>query len=240
MKRIVLISIFSLILIIGVAANSFADRRAYVWTYEYQTMPKGMWELEYYLTTEVPDKNKSNINTWKHWLEIEYGLTDNWDISMYQQFKQSNKKTGSDFEYDGFKIRTRYRISEKDKLFIDTLLYLEYIRDDDFSKANVLEGKIVLAKDIGNVNVAYNQIIKQELESDGETEHEYASGVTYAILPYFKLGLESKGSYTKEKFYLGPTVSVATGKFWVSFGAAFGLNDRSDDIQTRMIFGIPF
>jgi len=52
-------------LILGVAKDSYADRRSYVWTYEYQTMPKGMWELEYYLTTEVPNINRSNINTLK-------------------------------------------------------------------------------------------------------------------------------------------------------------------------------
>lgn len=236
--KILMLSLICLVL--NFTSNAYADRRSYVWTYEYMTMPKGMTEIEYYLTTIVPDTNESDVNTWKHWLELEYGITNHWDIAMYQQFKQSNKSNGSDFEYDGFKIRTRYRIGKKDQFPLDSLLYLEYIRDDDFSKPDILEGKIILAKDVDKFNFAYNQILKQELESGGETEHEYALGANYKIGPTFKLGLESKGNYTKEKYYLGPVVSLSAKRFWVSFGAVFGLNDRSDDIQTRAIIGVPF
>jgi len=224
----------------SVTSNSYADRRSYVWTYEYKTMPKGMAEVEYYLTTELPDIDKSKVNTWKHQLELEYGITDHWDVSMYQQFKQSNTETSDKFEYDGFKLRTRYRIAEKNKLPVDTLLYLEYIRNDNLEKPNILEGKIVLAKDIEKFNVAYNQILKQELDSDGETEHEYATGISYEFLPSLKFGVESKGNYSKEKYAIGPTLSFTTGRFWVSAGAVFGVNKKTDDLQTRMIVGIPF
>jgi len=235
-----LLLLISLILMFSVTSNSYADRRSYVWTYEYKTMPKGMAEVEYYMTTELPDTDKSKVSTWKHWLELEYGITDHWDVSMYQQFKQSNTETSDKFEYDGFKLRTRYRIAEKNKLPIDTLLYLEYIRNDNLAKPNVLEGKLVLAKDIEKFNVAYNQILKQELDSDGETEHEYATGISYEFLPALKLGIESKGNYSKEKYAVGPTLSLTTDRFWVSAGAVFGVNGKTDDLQTRMIVGIPF
>ena len=219
--------------------NAFADRRSYVWTYEYQTMPKGMSEIEYYLTEEQKNIEKAKPNIWKHWVELEYGITDHWDISMYQQFKQSNTTSSSTFEYDGFKVRTRYRFFEKDKMPIDTLLYLEYIRNDNLEKPNVLEGKIIFAKDIGNFNIAYNQVLKQELASAGKTEHEYAAGISYEITPSFKIGIESKGNYTGRKYYAGPTVSLATSRFWVSLGAVAGFNKRSDDLQARLIIGIP-
>ena len=239
MRRYLLL-FFGLVLMFSVASNSYADRRSYVWTYEYKTMPKGMAEVEYYMTTELPDTGKSQVNTWKHWLELEYGITDHWDVSMYQQFKQSNSEKSDKFEYDGFKLRTRYRIAEKNKLPIDTLLYLEYIRNDNLEKPNVLEGKIVLAKDIEKFNVAYNQILKQELDSDGVTEHEYATGISYEFLPSLKLGMESKGNYSKDKYAVGPTLSLTTDRFWVSAGAVFGANEKTDDLQTRMIVGIPF
>ncbi len=226
-------------LFLGFSLNAYGDWRGYVWTYEYMTMSKGMTEIEYYLTTIVPE-TKPNVNTWKHWVELEYGITDHWDIAMYQQFKQSNKSSGKDFKYDGFKIRTRYRIGEKGKFILDPLLYFEYIRNDNLSNPNVFEGKLILAKDINKFNLAYNQILKQELEGEGETEDEYALGINYKIGPTFKLGLESKGNYTKEKYYLGPTISLATERFWVSLGVALGLNKKSDDVQTRMIIGIPF
>src|SRR3989338_5262399 len=231
MRKIVLSLAIGFIFMAYVVEDSYADRRSYVWTYEYQTMPKGHAEIEYYLTEEQKNIEKAKPNIWKHWLELEYGITDHWDVSMYQQFKQSNTSSSNTFEYDGCKIRTRYRILEKDKLPLDTLLYLEYIRNDNLEKPNVLEGKVILAKDIGNFNLAYNQILKQELDSGGKTEHEYAAGVCYTFMPKFKFGLETKGNFTDSKYYVGPTISWAAKKFWVSVGAVGGLNKRSDDLQ---------
>ena len=235
-----LLSVISIVLTLGITQNSYADRRSYVWTYEYQTMPKGHGEIEYYLTEEHKNIEKAKGSTWKHWVEIEYGITDHFDVSMYQQFKQSNTDSSNTFEYDGFKIRSRYRILEKDKLPIDTLLYAEYIRNDNLEKPNVFEGKLILAKDIWNFNIAYNQIFKQELDSGGKTEHEYAAGISYAIIPQVKIGLETKGNYTDRKYYIGPTIAWYSHKIWATIGAVGGLNKRSDDLQVRLLVGIPF
>ncbi|MDD5465580.1 MAG: hypothetical protein PHP73_04460 [Candidatus Omnitrophica bacterium] len=235
-----LLAIFSLAILFGFTSSSYADRRSYVWTYEYMIMPKGMWELETYVTSEVPNLHKSNINVVKPQVELEYGITSRWDVAMYQAWKFKNKKYENDSEYEGFKLRTRYRIGEKGKFFVDPLLYFEYIRDDDFSKPNVGEAKLVLAKDIGGFNLSYNQIIKRNLEREGKTDHEYAAGINYAFTPRFKAGFESKGNYPKEKYALGPTVSYAFKKAFIAAGAVFGLNERADDLQTRMIVGVLF
>ena len=234
------ILVFTLALFFGLCQQVRADWRSYVWTYEYMTMRKGTFELENYLTIVVPDKDSSNVNTWKDSLELEYGITDRWDISMYQNFKYTNRSEESDLEYDGFKIRTRYRIGEKNKFILDPLLYLEHIREEELSKPNVLEAKLILAKDIGKANFSYNQILKQEAETSGKTEHEYAAGVHYKMNPGFRLGLESKGDYRDEKYYLGPTASFALKKIWISFGALLSLNREGDDLQARMIVGMPF
>ncbi|MCQ9205244.1 MAG: hypothetical protein NG737_02905 [Omnitrophica bacterium] len=227
------------ILIVGLVftANAYADKRSYVWTYEYLTMPKGMMELEYYFTTKVPDGSRLNTNTMQHQIELEYGITNRWDVAIYQRFKQTNRSKGSGIRYDGFKLRTRYRIGEKGDYLLDPLLYFEYIRGEDFSKPDVLEGKLILAKDIGNFNFAYNQIIKQEAEHGGLTENEYAFAAGYRVSPQFGFGIESKGNYTEDKYYLGPTVSFSKGKMWFALGCAFALNRESDDIQTRLIVG---
>jgi hypothetical protein len=203
-------------------------------------MPKGMWELEAYLTTEVPNLGKSNINVIEPQLELEYGITDRWDIALYQKWSFENKENESDSEYEGFKLRTRYRFAEKGKYFVDPLLYLEYIRNDDFSRPNVGEAKLILAKDAGGFNISYNQVVKRNLEKEGKTDHEYAGGISYAFTSRFRAGMESKGNYSKEKYAIGPTFSYAFDKAFVALGAAFGLNERTHDLQTRMIVGIPF
>ncbi len=228
------------LVIFGFLQNSLADNRSYVWTYEYQTMPKGMWEIENYITTKVPDMRKSNINTIEEWLELEYGITHNWDLSMYQMYKFKNKKAENDGKYDGFKIRTRYRFGKAGQFIVDPLIYLEYIRDPDFSKPNVVEQKLILAKDIGDFNISYNQILKRNLEKKGKSNNEYAAGINYRLSPVLRLGVEVKGSFNERKSYAGPTIAWNAKKFWASLGAAFGVNRRSDDLQTRMIVGVPF
>lgn len=228
------------ILVLLACEPARADRRGYVWTYEYLTMPKGEAEIEYYLTVKVPDGNdfrKKNI--WEHQFEFEYGLTDRWDVSIYQRWKQTNIAGEHDFAYTGTKLRTRYRFGEKGMYPLDMLLYLEYIIPNASGASDILEGKIILAKDFGSFNIAYNQILKVDVDRDGETEHEYALGFNYEFSPALKIGLESKGNLTEDKFYLGPTVSWSSEKFWVAAGALGGLNDRSDDYQLRLIIGIP-
>lgn len=223
------------------AETSLADRRSYVWTYEYATMPAGITEVEYYLTAKVPDTGVKEASAWQHQVELEYGLTDNWDISMYQMWKQSyGTNSASAFKYEGFKIRSRYKLFKSGEFIVDPLLYVEYIRNADLAKPDVLEGKLVLAKDIGKFNVAYNQIVERALDGDAETEYGYAAGANYDILPGFSAGLEAKGSYSEHEHAAGPVVSIETGKFWVSLGAAFGLNAATDDLQARMLAGFAF
>ena len=226
------------IICLGICVNAYADPRSYVWTYEYMTMYKGTKEFEYYLTAKIPDVSASNKNSFEHQFELEYGITNHWDIALYQKLLQKNNE--SDFEYGGFKLRSRYRFGEKGKYLVDPLLYLEYIRDDDFSNPHVLEVKLILAKDIGKFNLAYNQIIKQVVERGGLTEHEYASGINYRLNRSFGLGLEVKGNYTDGKYYLGPTVSYFSKKAWISCGVVTGLNSKSDELQLRTIVGVPF
>jgi hypothetical protein len=227
-----------LMMIIGVSNYSFGDKRSYVWTYEYLVMPRGEFEFEYYLTLALPDKDKSDINIWKYYLEFEHGIADNMDIALYQVFKQTNGQNGSHYQYSGFKVRLRYRIGEKGKFFIDPLLYFEYIQESNFSKPGKFEGKVILAKDIGRFNFAYNHTIEREFGSSGETEYEYALGLSYEISPLLRLGLESKGNYSEGKYAWGPTISHG-GRLWVSFGLLFALNGRTDDIQARVIVGVP-
>ena len=238
-KRIIGISV--LLLLVCCSSMAYADRRGYVWTYEYMTMPKGASEVEYYLTTTVPDLHKyDDENTWEHQVEYEYGLTDSWDVSIYQRWEQTNTQADDEFEYTGTKLRTRYRFGEKGMYPVDTLLYLEYIRPDDSDSPEVLEGKLILAKDFGKINVAWNQIVEDGISNGGETEHAYAAGLNYEFNPTWKLGLESTGNLTDDKYYVGPTVSWSGEKFWIALGGLRGLNDRSDDLRTRLIAGFPF
>jgi hypothetical protein len=219
-----------------------ADPRSYVWTYEYMTVREGRAEIEYYFTTEVPDNRAPETAVWKQQVELEYGLTGKTDIAMYQNFKQSNSPSSKTFAYDGMKLRLRHRLAEKGVLPADTLLYAEYERDTDLTAQGTLEAKLVLARDLGPLNLAYNQILEFPVEKLSAAEHSFSAGASWKISDIFKAGLEARGAYEAGEYYLGPTVHLRARdmKVWANFGYLGGLNGFSKDAQTRLIVGVPF
>lgn len=232
-KLLLVIAILSLMVQI---AN--ADYRSYAWTYEFTTMPAGETELEIYSTLSLADQVKKSDAKWEKRIEIEHGLTNFWDFSLYFVFSQT-KNTG-DFRFDKIQPRMRFKLMEKESFFVDPLLYVEYKRPADLTSSDVLETKLILAKDIEQFNVSFNLIAEKELASSKELELKYAFGTSYQHIPQLKLGFELNGNLNgaDSKHYLGPTVALASGKLWASFGSLWALTEKATDLQVRAIIGL--
>ncbi|MDA8244304.1 MAG: hypothetical protein M0025_09330 [Elusimicrobia bacterium] len=229
-------------LAIGLASAAGADSRTYAWTYDYTTAPAGMAEIEYYSTSKVPDTSAPAVNSWEHQLELEYGLTKRTDMALYQMFRQDGTAAGSTFSYEGMKLRLRHRLADKGALPLDTLFYLEYSRGANLAKSEELEGKLVLGKDFGRLNLTYNQVEEMKLDGKSDLEHGYSAGAAWALSDRFSAGLESSGSYSEREYYFGPTLHFQeqSMKFFANLGFLKGLNSRSDDARTRLLIGVPF
>jgi hypothetical protein len=212
-----------------------ADQRNYVWTYEYGTLAKGNAEIEFYQTAVMKNKDVRSASDWTQQLELEYGVTDHFDVGIYQVYEQAAGSTA--LTYAGFKFKARYRIAEKNELPVDVLLYLEH--EESTVEGNAIEGKLILAKDLGRFNLAYNQIYERRYET-GKGEHEYAAGVSYEVVPWLHIGVESKGSYTEGEFSAGPTLAWMGNRIWANLGALFALNDKTNDREVRFLLGVPF
>ena len=237
-----------------IASEAFAHERYYAWTEIYRTIPKGGREVEAWTTLKVPNGNQTNSNTFQYQTELEYGATDHLTLAMYQRWKTTNQhgvdKDGipeKDFtNYQGFKFEGKYRIGEKGKYWVDPLIYLEWATDPrEHPHENEIEGKIVLSKDFDKFNLSYNQIIESELGEGGRTEHNFAVGTNYEVLEGIRVGGEITGNYWKPSSHrnelsLGPTISYAGKYFWVTAGVAFAVNKNTDDVQGRVIVGVPF
>lgn len=214
-----------------------ADKRSYVWTYEYKTMEAGEVEFEHYLTLSTPLSDSfKGVTTTDHNIELEIGMNDRFDFALYQVFSQTPK---SSFLYKGYKMRFRYRFGEKGEYIVDPLIYFEYKGKPDFSEHGI-EGKLILAKDIGNINISLNPVIEYEYEDDDwETEIKYNAGISYKVGWLLTLGLEAKGG--RNGHYIGPVISHGTGKAWVAFGSAIAVTDIKNNkpqLMLRMIMGI--
>jgi len=234
MKR--LLSGVAVMLFLVMGGTAQAAQRNFVWTEEYGTLAKGNAEVEFWNTAVTADIQTRNASDWTQQVELEYGITDHFNASLYQVYEQTADEPS--LTYLGYKVELKYRIAEKNELPVDVLLYAEneQLNDEDGPR---FEGKIILAKEIGKLGVAYNQIYEHRYAS-GKEEHEYAAGVSYEVLPYFRLGVESKGSYSENQYAAGPTLAWVGNRIWADIGAVYGLNKKTDDRQVLFILGVPF
>jgi len=237
-------------------STALADRRAYGTTYEAVTAPRGELDVETW-TTIAPqgevDGGPSSRGM-REMIELEYGITDRWDVALYNMLDMiTSGETSSG--YAGFKVETRYRPADRGEWFVDPVLYLEFQQLYRGDAQQKLEGKLILAKDIGNLNIAANLAVEEERLTDAtwKTEIEYAAGTSYALSPAWMIGAEVFGKAEKgemggveNRSWAGPAVSWAGGGrgvlrgVWVTLAGGAGLTSESDSYYARLIVGFQF
>ncbi len=220
------------------APNLMADRRRFVWSYHPVTLAEDDSELEFYQTTKLDD-----VNSWEYRIEVEHGLTPRWDLSIYQIFSQQD---GEPFLWDAVQLRTRYRLSEPGRIPLDPVLYLEYRRKLNFSQQNKAEAKLLLGTDINQFTIALNPVY-EFFWAPGDPVHEigFDAGLTWEVNFKVSIGIESssriefvKNTNSSTNSYIGPTISLASGPIWYTFGYAVGITDQSNDARARLLMGI--
>jgi hypothetical protein len=250
----------ALVVLLLLAHDAFADRRAYGVTYEAVTAPKGEIDLESWSTFAPAGEITGGPSSRgvREMIEIEYGITDRWDVALYNMLDMI---TSGDTEsgYAGLKLETRYRLSDRGQWPIDPVLYLEFqqlFRGDANQK---YEAKLILAKDIGKLNLALNLAVEEERtkEPAWKTELEYALGASYALTPAWVIGAELFGKAENEETmsgeteletqnWIGPALSWAGGGsgalkgVWVTLAGGAGLGAAADRYYARAIVGFQF
>lgn len=233
------------------SSSAHADRRSFVWNYEARTMPKGEAEIEYYLTSKVERENGAVDDTvnFQHQVELEYGITDNFDVGIYQVFEQEE---GEGFEYTGYKVRGRYRFGDIGEYAVDPLIYVEVIHEPG-EKVLEFEQKLVLAKNIGNWALTFNLTTEEEHQFNANREAFAVNpsiGVGYQFAPWITLGTEfiqenefEEGEDSVHTFFAGPTISLATSRFYLNLGAALQATrayDHAPRYKVRSLIGLFF
>ncbi len=223
------------ILFVLMTTGAQAGQRSYVWTEEYWTLGKGDAEAELYNTAVTKDIQTRNASDWTQQLELEYGITDHLNVNLYEVYGQ--EADSSSLGYQGYKIELKYRIAETNALPLDILQYAEH--EVNLAGDDAFEGKLILSKDLGKTNIVYNQIYDRRYRS-GFVENEYAAGISYEIVPWLRVGAESNGSYTENEYAVGPTIAWPGNRIWANIGAVYGLNQKTNDREVRLIVGLPF
>lgn len=224
------------------APQARADRRSFIRAYEYATQPRGNLEFELWNDINAPKAGFDAAET-VHRFELEYGLTDHWDLALYHVLAQA---PGEPLHFDSWRMETRYRLAEKDEWPVDVMLYLEGERPADFAEPWELEEKLILAKDIGSFGFVLNLVGEQKLlHADQGHNYEIDLGARYEVTPALRIGVEgwtiqeTVQGVTNGAWFLGPSLSVATAKIWLQIGAGIGLGigDGDQTAQVRSVLG---
>jgi len=222
------------------AAPARADRRTLIRAYEYATQPAGNLEFELWNDISAPASGFDAASI-LHRLELEYGLTDHWDLALYHVFEQA---PGSAFHFDSWRLETRYRLAEKGIWPVDVMLYFELERPADFSQPFEVEQKLILERSLGNFAVVANLVAEQKLLHAGEGHlWEVDLGARYEVAPALRLGAEvwtiheTVSGITTRTYFAGPSISVASSRFWLQVGAGFGLESETGTF-VRSVLGM--
>ncbi len=250
---------------VSLAGPAAANPRPLPFTYPYATLPEGNLELELYtdvnplrVQADAADATKGRLWEPGYVLqnEIEYGVTDRWELGFYQVFEGTPQAGGSNsLQFDGLKFRVRTRLAEEGQWPIDVALYLELeTMHDELS----LEEKVLLHKSFGKFQWMANLWVEEtksrpfDAKSQGNSLQFIVNptmGLTYQVTPTFHPGIEywSRGQLTpigegQERsngavhHFVGPTVHLNFGKLWWSVGVYANLND-SDKPQVGDAYG---
>jgi hypothetical protein len=221
-----------------------ADRRDFTHVYEYQTMPAHGLDLELWNTQTLATFDATAASEVK--IETEYGITDHWDMALYQIFSQD---PNGPIAYDATSLETRYRFAERGAWPVDVLVYLE-LDKSIAEKTLEVEGKIILAKDLGPVTIAANAVSELVLfTGDPYVNPAWALGASWEIRPEIHLGAEFFGEVTNGRetadgkiaipAAVGPTISLSPSDQWfITVNGAFGVTQPAPKFQVQFDLGI--
>lgn len=230
-----------LLLLLAMERSSFAEKRKYVWTIEYETLAKGFAGLEYYYDVSTPDfGNFEGITTERHQIELKVGMRDNWNMRVSQIFVQ---EPYSPLHHSAFMIQSRYRLGEKGSYLLDPTIIVDYSDRGDFSH-HMFHVFAALSKDFGRLNITFNPILEIEenpVKDEMNYRGRYAVGMSYAVERLLNVGLEFQGS--EFGHYFGPTISHGGSNYWIALGSGFkigSVDPGRPEFQLRTIVGIHF
>ena len=244
-------SIWMGLLAVGLALNAArADEKRFTYSYEPETLPEGGMELEQWITlrtqrTKGAQVQQQNYNKWELREELEYGVTDNYSVSLYlntasesyRDFSKSPAEDYSKFEFTGISIENRYLVLNPANHSMGLTLYLEPRYSGDEAE---VEEKIIVGQRHGDWKWAINLTHATEWSENlhqTEGELEVSFGLARDLNPHWSVGVEFRDHnelpdyrrWENTALFLGPAVSYRQEKWWAAFtvmpqiyGANFG------------------
>jgi hypothetical protein len=241
----------ALVFLVSPAATWAGDRH-FTFIYEAPTSPPGSVDFENSFTWKrTTNPGLSNQFEFRH--EIEYGVTDRFQASVYvADWLYQNSRGHSGTTYSDNAIELIYNLTNPVVDSVGFSLYQEYKAGYHLFE---WESKAILQKNLGPLIIAYNATLEAVWEGHNlaETEGELsqALGASYELAPRLSVGLEMlhevvlpkwRNTGTIRNFFIGPNISYRHGRWFVTATALVQATNTADeaDLQVRTIFGFGF
>lgn len=247
------------VLVCGFAlASALADERRFTYSYEPETLPSGGLEFEQWITlrtqrTSGAQVRQGNFNLWELREELEYGVTDDYSVSVYlnaaaeslRDYSQTPPTDRSRFDFQGISIENRYTVLNPAEHAVGLTLYLEPRFSGDQAE---VEQKIILGQRRGNWKWAFNLTHATDWGNNLHTtegEVEVSLGLARDLNQHWSIGLEARdhnelpnyGRWENTALFVGPVVSCRQEKWWAAltvmpqiFGANFNGNPGGNSL----------
>ncbi len=213
--------------------------RLYQYVDPYSTPPKGEFELEYRFEHMVYGSEGGGNpypNQWGHRIGLETGIVSNLMVEVYTLFQQpevgNNKVMLANLSFE-----MRYSVVEHNIFIVDPAIALEYKKG--FSgRGSGVEGKFILAKDIGRLNFVGNLSFESSgVEAGGSNksgfELGFNFGAAYLLTDWLAIGTE----YEHE--FLGPTIGIMFEHLRMNISAGSALEGQASNYPP-MRFGLVY
>jgi hypothetical protein len=227
MKRLLCALIF-----LGVTSVQ-ATERYFTYTYEPEVFPQGAAEFEQWVTLRTQrsdDVGQHNYNRWDLREEFEYGVTDNYSVSLYLNTKSESFRdptTGdseSKFEFEGVSMENRYMVLNPAEHAVGFTLYLEPAFSGEEAE---VEQKLIFGQRHGDWKWALNLVHATEWnlnehETEGEVELDF--GITRHFNKRWSAGVEFRNhneipeykDWENTAFFLGPVATYTRENWWAT------------------------
>lgn len=185
--------------------------------------------------------------------ELEIGLTDHLQLGLYlaDWRYDGHDEAGHDFRYLHSGAELIWNLSNPTTDFVGSAVYFEALFGD---RNVVLEGKLLLQKNLGPLAIAYNLALEAEWEGSGLQQRtgEFAQtlGVSVELHKHFSVGAEflhevdmpDWSATEKSVLWFGPNAAVRFGRYFATAAGLFraSSNKGEPEMQTRLVFGFDF
>ncbi len=210
----------------------------------------GELEIEYRPSRTI-DSDDAKDNEQKHLLGIGYGVTEWWFTEIYAEWERE-AGAGEETAFEAFEWENRFQLSNPGEYWADFGLLVEYERTDSGSSPDKIEVALLLAKELGNFDAAYNVVFEREVGGGASDDVEFAHAfqLKYRLDRAFEPGIEVFGefgaiddmpSFDEQEHYAGPIVegTLPLGdsglKLKYNAGYLFGISDGAEDGVVKAI-----